>query len=200
MIIILEGPDGSGKTTLAKKLVSQTGFKYIHKSYPKTQEEMDNMTQDYLDLINTGDNMIIDRSWYSEIVYGPILRSRSNVSQEQALMLEQAVATRGGLIILALWIISGTVAELEVKNLLKTTILLKKYANVITGYLLMGYISSQLYNMKFLGKQERTTMKNYLDLGNKIITEGEHMTTRTGATRSLTGESLSFNLAASYQT
>jgi len=99
MIIILEGPDGSGKTTLAKKLVAQTGYAYIHKSYPKTQEEMENMFQEYKELLDQQDNLIIDRSWFSEMVYGPILRSRSYITMEQALILEQAVAARGGLII-----------------------------------------------------------------------------------------------------
>ena len=36
MIFILEGPDGSGKTTLANQLSKQTGFKVIHKVQPKT--------------------------------------------------------------------------------------------------------------------------------------------------------------------
>jgi len=38
-------------------------------------------------------------------------------------------------------------------------------------------------------------MRNYLELGNKIIEQGDRVETRTGFTRSLTGESLSFNMA-----
>ena len=39
MIIIIEGPDGSGKTTLANQLSKQAGYKVIHRVQPKTEEE-----------------------------------------------------------------------------------------------------------------------------------------------------------------
>ena len=39
MIIIIEGPDGSGKTTLANQLSKQTGYKIIHRVQPKSEEE-----------------------------------------------------------------------------------------------------------------------------------------------------------------
>ena len=39
MIVIIEGPDGSGKTTLANQLSKQTGYKIIHRVQPKSEEE-----------------------------------------------------------------------------------------------------------------------------------------------------------------
>ena len=48
MIIIIEGPDGSGKTTLAEKLSRQTKYPIIHRSQPKTDEEKKLMMGEYL--------------------------------------------------------------------------------------------------------------------------------------------------------
>ena len=71
MILIIEGPDGSGKTTLAEKLSKQTGFPVIHRSQPKTEEEKANMMKGYMETIKSGKNAIFDRCWYSEMAYGP---------------------------------------------------------------------------------------------------------------------------------
>ena len=61
MIIIIEGPDGSGKTTLAEKLSRQTKYPIIHRSQPKTDEEKKLMMGEYLQTIRSGKNMIFDR-------------------------------------------------------------------------------------------------------------------------------------------
>ena len=39
MLIIIEGPDGSGKTSLANKIAAQTGWPIVHRSQPKNEEE-----------------------------------------------------------------------------------------------------------------------------------------------------------------
>ena len=58
MVIIIEGPDGSGKTTLAEKLSRQTKYPIIHRSQPKTDEEKKLMMGEYLQTIRSGKNMI----------------------------------------------------------------------------------------------------------------------------------------------
>lgn len=94
MIYILEGPDGSGKTTLANKLVEMTGGPYHHFSYPRSKEEADQLYSTYdrkLAMLQYFDNSVIDRMWISTMVYGEILRGKSEVSTEQAKHLERLI-------------------------------------------------------------------------------------------------------------
>ena len=93
MIYILEGPDGSGKTTLANKLVEMAGCPYYHFSYPRSQEEADNLFKTYYEklVILNGRDSVIDRMWISTMVYGEILRGKSEVSTKQAERLERLI-------------------------------------------------------------------------------------------------------------
>jgi len=99
MLILLEGPDGSGKTTLAKQLAKQTGYKQVCFSYPKSEQEKAEMLSMYEKVIKSAGNVIIDRCWYSEMVYGPILRKENNISFPQMYTLERLLAKKGAMII-----------------------------------------------------------------------------------------------------
>lgn len=99
MIIIIEGPDGSGKTTLAETLSRQTGFPVVHRTQPKSEEEKAKMMDGYVDAIKKGKNIIFDRCWYSEMAYGPIMRDKSVISYPEMYELEQLLTKRGALII-----------------------------------------------------------------------------------------------------
>ena len=88
MRIILEGPDGSGKSTLAKKLRSAFGYPIHHFSYPKTKYEKENLAKIYRKFLSEHDDVIIDRMWYSTLVYGPIMRGKSEVTLAQSMSLE----------------------------------------------------------------------------------------------------------------
>lgn len=97
-LIIVEGPDNTGKSTVVNHLydllteiggISPTHVKVIHCVKPdgKTNEEkikyIDEYNQDLIDNlidaseIDTYDYIILDRSWYSEYVYGQIYRGRT---------------------------------------------------------------------------------------------------------------------------
>lgn len=99
MIIIIEGPDGSGKTTLAKKLSKQTGYPLVHRSAPKSDDEKTAMKEMYLRCIREGADAIFDRCWYSEMVYGPIMRDASVISYPNMYALEKRLTDHGALII-----------------------------------------------------------------------------------------------------
>lgn len=99
MIIIIEGPDGSGKSTLAEQLHRQTGYTVLHRTQPKTEEDKQRMMEEYIQVIRAGKNVIMDRSWYSEMVYGPVMRDTSIISYLQMYELERMVAKNGAIVI-----------------------------------------------------------------------------------------------------
>lgn len=99
MVIIIEGADGSGKTTLANQLSEQTGYKIIHRTRPKTEEDKALMMVEYLQIIESGENVIFDRCWYSEMVYGPVMRDVSVISYAQMYDLERQLTEVGAMII-----------------------------------------------------------------------------------------------------
>lgn len=99
MIIIIEGPDGSGKSTLAQKISKQTGYPIVHRSAPKSKDEKAQMMQMYKQAIAESKNIIFDRCWYSEMVYGPVMRDASVISSEEMYRLELELCEVGALII-----------------------------------------------------------------------------------------------------
>ena len=99
MIIILEGPDGSGKSTLAELLHKQTGYQLLHRTQPKTEEDKKRMMEEYIQVIRAGKNVIMDRAWYSEMVYGPVMRDASVITYPQMYELEKLAAKNGAIII-----------------------------------------------------------------------------------------------------
>lgn len=96
MMIIIVGPDGSGKSTLAKQLSAQTGYPIEHRSKPKNQSEKDAMLDMYKTLAVAGENVILDRAWYCEIVYGDIMRDESYINIDQMHELEELITGSGG--------------------------------------------------------------------------------------------------------
>lgn len=104
MIYIIEGPDGAGKTTLVEQIKkSHMNAKVLHFGAPQTPEEADNYYKIYAEAINAkcdDEVLIFDRSWYSDMVYGPVMRNRQEMTQEHADMLSAMVVARGGGIII----------------------------------------------------------------------------------------------------
>lgn len=104
MIYIVEGPDGSGKTTLVKKIQeSNRNVRVMHFGAPTTDEEALNYYKVYAKAIASKDEnevLVFDRSWYSDMVYGPVMRNREEMSQEHADMLSAMVVASGGGIII----------------------------------------------------------------------------------------------------
>jgi hypothetical protein len=79
MCVIIEGPDGSGKSTLIEKLAELSGYPTRHKGGPpKSNEEA---MQRMEDLYNEDYGKICDRCVViSEPIYGHILRRHSHVT------------------------------------------------------------------------------------------------------------------------
>jgi len=81
-IIVLEGPDGTGKTTLAAKLVDDYNAKYIHATWsPELEKGMDKylLGNIHTAIAHSKDQLVIlDRSWISEFVYSEVFRGGTN--------------------------------------------------------------------------------------------------------------------------
>ena len=94
MIIIVEGPDGAGKTTrIEQLLVAHPGSTYTHfDNHDRSIEVFANAIKS----INPTKVNIFDRSWYSEYIYGPIFRNQSEISSLNIELLEALVYKNGG--------------------------------------------------------------------------------------------------------
>lgn len=91
MAIVLEGPDNSGKSTLAEKLHVVTGWPIVHAGGPpQTEEEV--RTRLINDLSLMQQRVIMDRSFIlSDMVYAPILRHTNSFDPRKYVRLIQAL-------------------------------------------------------------------------------------------------------------
>lgn len=98
MVIIIEGCDKVGKSTLAKYIEEKYGFRYIKVSQPKKCGPY----KEYSDLlvsIKKGENVVFDRFHVGEEVYGPIYRGKSGLTQEQFQGIETSINNHNGILI-----------------------------------------------------------------------------------------------------
>ena len=83
MRIILEGPDASGKSTLAVALSTKLGWPIEHCG-PPTDEAFD----EYYAMLSLPGFRIYDRLFHGEMVYGPLLRQKSAITATEMFYLE----------------------------------------------------------------------------------------------------------------
>lgn len=76
-ITIFEGPDGSGKSTAAKKYAEATGARLVHCGpYPQLTTELKHVyLQAMVPALLDYDHVVLDRCWISEPIYGAIFRN-----------------------------------------------------------------------------------------------------------------------------
>jgi thymidylate kinase len=105
MIILLEGPDGSGKSTLCDELIrvhteEGRGGSAVWKRGPFTAEHgpWEEYVQDLLQLTPNPDWLVVMDRWHlGELVYGPILRDASRLSLDQCRWIDSLLRDRGAL-------------------------------------------------------------------------------------------------------
>ena len=95
-MIIIEGLDGVGKTTLVDYFVNM-GMKKYHFDYDA--QNMDLFTKYMRVLDEKTDILVLDRSFVSEMVYGPVLRNNCKLTIEQYTELLKLYREKGATII-----------------------------------------------------------------------------------------------------
>ncbi len=96
--LIIEGPDGAGKTTLANTLCEAGGYAYRHEGPPPANTTA---LRHYAGILARLDRpTLLDRFHLGELVYGPLLRGRSGLSPYAATLLLRVIDGLGIRVIL----------------------------------------------------------------------------------------------------
>jgi hypothetical protein len=101
MIIILEGPDGSGKTTLAHDLQQRFNLAYHHEGPPPPNVPILDHLGTVLDGYR-GKNVVIDRFALGERVYGPIVRGHDSLGADGWKVIRRLMRAVGAMEVLCL--------------------------------------------------------------------------------------------------
>lgn len=101
-MIIVSGPDNSGKTSLVDYLVKEVGMDKVKKDFPQPPyEHPDEYTDWVCNTINTGGVFdIVDRCFIDELVYGPIMRGQICFDKDQYFRCIKAISDNKPLFII----------------------------------------------------------------------------------------------------
>lgn len=98
--VIIEGPDGAGKTALARTLCQSLGMQYHHEGPPPPGV---NRCEHYqMTLLSTDHPTVFDRFHLGELVYGPLLRGGTNLTAEEVDTINQTFKDMGGTMVCCL--------------------------------------------------------------------------------------------------
>lgn len=96
--VILEGPEGSGKSTLAKKFTERYGFAVQSCGAPPA--DCPSVRDHYAKLLLDATRpTVFDRHFLSQLVYGPLLRGSSGLSDLDVTLLTRLITALGTTII-----------------------------------------------------------------------------------------------------
>src|SRR4051812_20156345 len=97
-VVILEGPDGSGKTTLAQHLVNKHGFHRSHEGPPPAKvDKLHYYAGMLLEAHQHTKPIVFDRFHLGELVYAPIKRMEPGLNYAELRLMHRiimATATR----------------------------------------------------------------------------------------------------------
>lgn len=95
MLIIIEGADKTGKTTLAKAISKEFGYEYKHFGAPKGSP-----ADEYMDfLLKLDKPTVCDRFHLGELVYGPMLRGKTGITSLELVTLERVMRLKQTILI-----------------------------------------------------------------------------------------------------
>ena len=158
MIIILEGPDGSGKTTLAKTLAQVHNLEYHHEGPPPTHipplEYYGQLLEDARWRDSPRSGTIFDRFALGQLVYGPIFRKDDRFTDAHWRIFHRQITAAGAFQILCLPLYAT--AKVNWQNNLKGEMIkdaatyhdtYRAFANLTRGQYVYDY---QVHDLNFL--------------------------------------------------
>lgn len=100
MHVIIEGPDGAGKTTLARELCKRYDMAYHHEGPPPDGA---NVLHHYArQLLHAKKQTVFDRFHVGETIYGPLLRGGSKLSTRDMQLMNRLVMGMGATVVLCM--------------------------------------------------------------------------------------------------
>lgn len=94
--VVFEGADGVGKTRLATGFAAASKWPLVHNPFTPN---IDSLFSKYHSTLATCSSVVFDRSFVSELVYGPVVRGVSRLTPTESRTLVALVAQRGGTLI-----------------------------------------------------------------------------------------------------
>lgn len=108
MLILLEGPELAGKTTLAERLRDEHGFTVLHRGPPQVHPLLE--YERTLELEEESDaHIVLDRWHVGELIYGPLLRGASSIDAAMTKHIDLFLQARGCVVV----ILNPEIAELD---------------------------------------------------------------------------------------
>lgn len=95
-MVLLEGCDGVGKTTTALALATRYDYQIVHAA--RTPDSV-NLAERYASILARPGRILLDRSFISELVYGPLHHGRSRLTFDQVAGFAGRIVSRGGILI-----------------------------------------------------------------------------------------------------
>lgn len=95
MVVVLEGPDCSGKTQLAERLAIEFGFKVVHTGRPGKDEDLFvSYTDRLIEALSDDQPVVFDRLHIGETVYGPVMRKTDLLGPLGLRLIDRVIAAR----------------------------------------------------------------------------------------------------------
>lgn len=95
-VLILEGPDGAGKTTLARKVAAEIGGVVWHEGPPPPgRDQLHHYASEILRAIRARRPVIFDRCHLGEYVYGPVARGEDTLTSWGVRLIKRLLRANG---------------------------------------------------------------------------------------------------------